>query len=268
MPSFKYLEPHVKRPEQRFYMAGVGLNERVEPSVVHRPHGTGDWLLMFFHTQATIEVEGRRATYPAGTMMIWDETEPHLFGNLEKRWKVSWIHCQGSIVPGALSEAGLQAGVYPDLDCAPLLVTYLPLIHRERLRADMDALILEHLFRCLLLEVGRLHAPRSRPLPPRIHALKQYLETRYREPLTLDDLCHVAHMSKPHLLSEFRRYVGMPPIGYLIRVRLGHARNLLLDHNLSVGEIAERVGYPNIYHFSKLFRKHTGRSPSAFRGRN
>ncbi len=262
---FRYLEPYAKRPEQRFHMAGVGLREWMQPCIVNRPTGTWDWLLMFFYTPVTIEVHGERTACPANTLMVWDEHDSHFYGNPEVRWESSWIHCQGSLLPGLMREAGLRTGAYPDLDLTLLLEKYLPLMYEERVRRNMDLLILEALFICLLREIGRVHRPREHTLPRRIHSLKQFIETRYPEPLRLDDLCQHAAMSKPHLISEFRKHVGMPPIDYLIHVRLEHARSLLLDRNLSVGEIAERVGYPNIYHFSKMFKKHMGRSPSAFR---
>ncbi len=266
MKSFTYREPYTKRPEQRFYLSHVGIYEEVQPEIVNRPDGTRDWLFMFFHSPVTIEVDGWTDQYPADTMMIWDETASHMYGNLEIPWSHSWIHCQGAVLPDLLEEAGLDTGVYPRLELCPILEKYLPLIHQERVRGDMDPMILEQLFTCLLREIGRQHAPRSHALPPRIHALKHYLDTHYRERLVLDDLCERAAMSKPHLISEFRKHMGMPPVSYLICVRLGHARSLLLNRNLSVGELAERVGYADIYHFSKLFKKHMGKSPSAFRG--
>ena len=47
--------------------------------------------------------------------------------------------------------------------------------------------------------------------------------------------------------------------------RAEHAQSLLLNHNLRISEVAARVGYTDIYHFSKLFKKHLGTSPSDFR---
>ncbi len=57
------------------------------------------------------------------------------------------------------------------------------------------------------------------------------------------------------------------PINYLIGVRLRQARYLLLDRQLQISEIARRVGYDDLFHFSKLFKKHFGLSPRALRNR-
>ena len=265
MKKFTYLEPYARRPEQRFYLAGVGLHEEMEPQFINRPEGTWDWLIMYFHSPVSIEVRGERTQFPADTLMIWDDTEPHFYGSQSEGFEHSWIHCQGSVIPDSLQAAGLEPGVYPGLEICPLLERYLPLIHAERRRSDMDAMILETLFVCLLREIGRVYSPHDNATPERIHRIKQFLDTHYQEPLRLDDLSEHFAMSKPHLISEFRKHIGMPPIDYLIHVRLGQARSLLLNRNLSVTEIGRRVGYSDIYHFSKLFKRHMGKSPSAFR---
>ncbi|EGO8073496.1 helix-turn-helix transcriptional regulator, partial [Enterococcus faecalis] len=54
------------------------------------------------------------------------------------------------------------------------------------------------------------------------------------------------------------------PINYLIQIRLNHAKELLKNDSLSVKEVAKTVGYEDAYHFSKLFKKYYGKSPSQF----
>ena len=266
--SFRYIEPYAKRPDQRFYMSAVGLHEWMEPEIVNRPNGTWDRLIMFFHTPVKVQVNGQVSDYPANTLMIWEDFAPHYYGNPTDRWDHSWLHVKGTIMPELLAQAGLASGVYPDLHIEASLQRYMPQIHEERVRNDMDPLIVEGLFACLLRDIGRVLSPTHNEIPERIHALKQYLDSHYAETIRLDDLGRRAAMSKPHLISEFRKYLGVPPIDYLIDIRMEHARSLLLNRNLSITVVAERVGYPDIYHFSKLFKKRLGHSPSEFRNRS
>ena len=74
-------------------------------------------------------------------------------------------------------------------------------------------------------------------------------------------------MSVPHLCSEFKKHFGVPVIDYVIRRRMREAAYLLHDRNLNITGIARRVGYTDIFHFSKLFKKHFGRSPREVRKR-
>jgi AraC-like DNA-binding protein len=69
--------------------------------------------------------------------------------------------------------------------------------------------------------------------------------------------------------STFRRRfsaaVGMSPREFSLAHRLQRARDLLLDRQLSIAEVAERLGYRDVFFFSKQFRQHTGMPPTAFR---
>jgi len=264
--SFKYLEPYSKRPNQRFYMSAVGIHEKMEPGMVHRPEGTWDWLFMFFHDPVTLVYEGEKIQCSGNTFVIWDDTQDHHYGNNDHYWEHSWIHCQGSVVSDFMKQTGLNRGVYQELSCCSLLEKYLPLLYDEKIRRDCDVILLEYFFLCFLREIARLHKPKATVLPERIHIIKQYLDINYHKALSLDDLSKLVNMSKPHLISEFRKHLVSSPIDYLIQTRLGHAKSLLLNRNFSIREIAERVGYLDFYHFSKIFKKHTGHSPSEFRG--
>lgn len=265
MKKFAYLESYQKRPEQRFYMAGVGLHEEMPAGYVNRPSGTWDWLFMYFHSSIDIRINRELREFPSQTLMIWSEEEAHFYGLEKEAFEHSWIHCQGSILPEALRGSGIRPGVYPKLLCEEILEKYLPLIHEERLRGDLEPLILESLFRCFLQELGRVANPRVTSLPIWIHELKRYLEINYANPIRLDDLSQKFSVSKSHLVSEFKKYLGAPPVEYLIRLRMEHARSHLLDSHLSIGDVAHRVGYDDIYHFSKIFKKYMGKSPSSFR---
>lgn len=62
----------------------------------------------------------------------------------------------------------------------------------------------------------------------------------------------------------FKQTTGSTIFSYLNHVRIDHAKELLLTTSLSVTEIGERVGFQDIYYFSKVFKKHTGVSPTKF----
>ncbi|MEA2068622.1 MAG: AraC family transcriptional regulator, partial [Verrucomicrobiota bacterium] len=104
-------------------------------------------------------------------------------------------------------------------------------------------------------------------VPAKIRQVKQYLDQHTRQSITLRQLAEKADLSVPHLCAGFRRCFGDSPINYLIGLRLQQARYLLLDRSFGIGEIARRVGYEDIYHFSKLFKKQFGCSPRAMRAK-
>ena len=69
------------------------------------------------------------------------------------------------------------------------------------------------------------------------------------------------------LSKLFHDRAGTSPSRYLTDLRMQKAKKLLLDSQLSIREIAERVGYPDPFHFSKSFKNAVGMSPAQFRER-
>lgn len=92
-----------------------------------------------------------------------------------------------------------------------------------------------------------------------------YMDKHFREPITLERLSDVFHVSAGHISHTMTQECGISPINYLISRRLGEAQWLLLTTDDSIRDIAQQVGYENIYHFSKLFDKRIGMRPQSFR---
>ena len=63
----------------------------------------------------------------------------------------------------------------------------------------------------------------------------------------------------------FKQYTGLAPAQYQLQLKIQKAKELLMDPKLSIKEIAFRLNFYSHYHFSNLFRKKTGFSPSEFR---
>ncbi|MBL8991700.1 MAG: helix-turn-helix transcriptional regulator, partial [Spirochaetia bacterium] len=66
--------------------------------------------------------------------------------------------------------------------------------------------------------------------------------------------------------ARFKKQFGISPKQYFLLEKTELAKRYLLESELSVSEISERLGFANAFHFSRLFKKHSGTSPAAFRG--
>ncbi|MFD1465077.1 AraC family transcriptional regulator [Lapidilactobacillus mulanensis] len=89
-----------------------------------------------------------------------------------------------------------------------------------------------------------------------------YLDNHYTEDITLEQLARENYVSPAYLSKTFKDATNMSPINYLIQTRLKNAHELLKDEDTTVKQIASAVGYEDAYHFSKLFKKYYGISPS------
>ena len=93
----------------------------------------------------------------------------------------------------------------------------------------------------------------------------KYLEEHLDDPdINTDFLASLSDISVPYFRKIFSSIYKIPVAKYIESVRIGKARELLKNEYDSVGEVAECVGYRNIYHFSKAFKKVTGMSPTEF----
>ncbi|WP_184768775.1 helix-turn-helix domain-containing protein [Aminobacter carboxidus] len=106
---------------------------------------------------------------------------------------------------------------------------------------------------------------RERHTPRSIHRARRYLEENFAKELTVSQLADLLALTPQHLVSSFRKHIGITPVRYVWQIRAAHGRQLLLHSDLPVMEIAERCGYKNPYHFSRQIRLHFGRSPTELR---
>ena len=96
----------------------------------------------------------------------------------------------------------------------------------------------------------------------------KYIEQNNSQKITLESLAKRFNVSPSHLSRIFTNAYHMSPINYLIYSRITYATEYLLKTNYSVAEIAELVGYDNPTHFTNLFVKRIGCTPTEFREHN
>ncbi len=94
---------------------------------------------------------------------------------------------------------------------------------------------------------------------------QQWLQDQLHETVSMEDLARQLQCSPRTLTRRFKSAVGMTPSGYLQQQRLAAARELLRTTNLSVGEVAFRVGLHDVSYFTTLFQKHNGLTPGRYR---
>lgn len=99
-----------------------------------------------------------------------------------------------------------------------------------------------------------------------VERIVDYFEEHYEQKISLDQIAENMYLSPFYVSKIFKAETGNTPIHYLIDIRMEKAREFLnTRQDLSIQEVALRVGYEDAYHFSKLFKKKFGISPSAAR---
>ncbi len=269
MKGFKHFFATPVSFGEKLTIRGIGIQERMPPCIVHRPAGTGDYLLMYFYEQVKVSAGGPVVECPEGTLMIWGPGQLQHYGTNAHGFRHTWIHCDGGLVESLLKKNSLACGEHVQISSAPM-ERYLTIIYDEISgSASADEGVTSSLMTALVCAVAREKRKKAVPgrIPDQLLKVRNIIESGCETGYTLGELAEKAGYSVPHFSALFRKYFNCSPIEYLIRARMHRAAYLLRDSNRRIGEIAVLVGYDDIFHFSKLFKKHFGKCPREFSGR-
>ena len=92
-----------------------------------------------------------------------------------------------------------------------------------------------------------------------------YLDNHYKENPPLEKVAAHVFLSPTYFSKLFKKQVGSTYSAYLNSIKLQHAQQLLIQTNLSIGAIAEEVGFVNSNYLCDVFKKYIGISPTKFR---
>ena len=116
----------------------------------------------------------------------------------------------------------------------------------------------------LLKQHGRVE-PRASPPQRSLAWIPSYLSFHLAEPLSVADMADRAQLSPSRFTAVFRQHFGVSPHRYFVRLRIGHAQDLLAATDLPLKQIAEYCGFADVHHFSKAFKRMVQLPPGAFR---
>jgi len=101
--------------------------------------------------------------------------------------------------------------------------------------------------------------------PPIITQARGYIEEHYTEDISLGQVAKAVNVSTFYFCKTFKKITGLNYTDYVSRVRIERSKNLLLNRNLRVSEIAFEVGFQSLTHFNRVFKKVLGQSPTEYR---
>ncbi|MGD1087023.1 MAG: helix-turn-helix domain-containing protein [Verrucomicrobiota bacterium] len=101
--------------------------------------------------------------------------------------------------------------------------------------------------------------------PMAITRAKQFIQENQSADLSLGQVAKAVNTSTFYFCKMFKKATGLNFTDYVSRLRIEKAKNLLLNRNLRVSEIAYEVGFQSLTHFNRVFKKIMGQSPTEYR---
>lgn len=102
-----------------------------------------------------------------------------------------------------------------------------------------------------------------------IQSVKRYVEDNYSNGnLTLGEVASTTNLNEQYFCAKFHKECGISFVEYLNNVRVENAKHLIVGTNIKMYKVGEAVGYNSIEHFSRVFRKKTGKTPKEYQKAN
>ncbi|WP_410512857.1 response regulator [Paenibacillus sp. BR2-3] len=98
-----------------------------------------------------------------------------------------------------------------------------------------------------------------------IRIAKQYIQQNFMRSISLEEVSNVVGFNPTYFSSLFKKVSGSNFVDYLSEIRMNNAKELLRETDFSIATICEKVGYSDLKHFTKSFKKNTGIKPNEFR---
>jgi AraC-like DNA-binding protein/mannose-6-phosphate isomerase-like protein (cupin superfamily) len=117
----------------------------------------------------------------------------------------------------------------------------------------------------IFLQVRQHFSEPSREASTLVERSLGYIHEHYARDFDIDELASQVAVSPSYLFRLFKKKMDVTPMHYRNIVRIDKAKLLLADPALAVDAVAERVGFEDPKYFARVFRDHTGASPSMYR---
>lgn len=217
--------------------------------------------------EGEVEVNGNHFAVGKGSCFLFrpgDHTSAT--HNPQKPLVLTYIHFDTKEKPDHVPDTYRELNDTVDFEY--MLSRYVHLFLVQTYAAEEEAqLVLKQLMIHLLREDRQAPVERkaSNQLTEAIHEIANYVRQNPGIPHRVEDLAQRAQLSPRYFSMKFKEMIGMSVQTYMIRTRIDRAQHLLMHAGMNVTEVADALGYRDIFFFSRQFKQYTGRSPSEIR---
>jgi AraC-like DNA-binding protein len=274
LPEYMQTELSGKEVTKDLFVSDIGFFPFARHHYRERPEGSNSHIFIFCADgEGWIELEHKKPmSLTQNYLAVIPAKTPHRYGaSSHAPWSIYWFHLQGDHAAALMNMYGMDNG--------PI---HLSIGARSEFRDVFDKCYVLLSDKTYSLPIHTYVSQSIRQLisgigvslegTAKVKKREQYLELailylndHLEESIRLPELAKHTGLSKQHLILLFNEETGFPPIEYFLRMKIQKATQMLSLTDLSVKEIALKVGIPDPYYFSRLFKKITGSPPTAYR---
>ena len=188
---------------------------------------------------------------PGEIFVIPPYVETYYEADEKKPWKYIWI--------GFTTEEIPEVFLHPVISCPNTENIFHEMLSCGKSENGRSAF----LSGCLWKLVGLL-SEQGKETTDYVDKALHYMNSEYANGITIQKIADSIGINRKYFCSLFSKQMGISPSEYLIQLRLNKAAELMTIHKQTPTIAATSVGYDDIYHFSKIFKKHFGMSPREY----
>ena len=254
-----------------FYIVGIGIECWQFP--INRPYGYEfPQLFITREGEGEITVNGETVKLTPNTAFFIPSNCPHEYHSISESWIINWVCFSGTDAEALLEKWKLNKYTV----CASADTERMHRIMSKAyytIKSDKiygNHYASAHLYD-LLIEFRKIADNRQSELSSTNTAalanVLEHIEKHYARQIKLGDLAEIAGITEQHLCRLFKRNFHLRPMEYLAKVRIQHAKEMLVYSEKNIAEIAEASGFPDSSYFSVIFKKHENVTPGEYRGK-
>lgn len=211
--------------------------------------------------KGVIESGGRRMTVQTGDSYFLNRDVPvTYYADKKDPYQKIWVNLSGRLAESLLTAYGIHEAVrIARIPLAGLLER----LHAELLESggeEKEALLVHQMIRLFAGE-----NPQEREKDAHARAVREWCDWHFAERVSLSDAAQSLFLSRAQLIRVFGQAYGETPYSYILRRRIETAKQLLRNTSLPLSEIAERLSFSDLHHFTHTFKQREGVSPGAYR---
>lgn len=251
-----------------FKIRRVGYNDSHNANFsINRSKGWDCYLLLYIKTQAYFTIKDKEQLVEPNTFILFNKNSAHNYRASGNEYINSWLQfdCDESfMLESILFDTPINLGGIVDIDSYFRLITDCHYSEKSSKLMTCSLLIQAMLLSVYDIIISEkdtsIHYTELINLRKQIYARPEY---QWR----ISEMAETLFISSAHFQELYTKTFGISCGSDIIKSRIESAKNLLIDSNLQIKEIAEMCGYNSDIHFSRQFRKNVCVSPNVYRKR-
>ena len=270
-PSFIQAELAAHAMAKDCYPLALGYYPKAKGHSMQRIEHDDHLLIYCVEGSGFLYCDAYEGVIRAGDIVILPKGMGHHYRSDSKYpWSIYWIHFDGELSNVFVDAIQfLSFSVVAEVGhSAALIASFKALLGARKTGYNTNIIIFaaNQLRQLLTLVPVEIQAQKNR----HEHGLNvDRIQARMWESidqhLQLDELAALANLSKYHFSARYKQITGYSPIKHFMHMKMEHACYLLDSLNVSIGEVADKLGYDDALYFSRVFKKIIGLSPKEYR---